>query len=208
MPLYWGGVILCFAAHLAFCYLGRIDLHRATKGLLLPLLAVGLLLTRTFDPWVWAGLALGLAGDMLLLFPGKICFMAGAAAFITGHFAYMGALLLTSAVQEGIARHPVLLCGPTVILALALGAVCHRLAPKIGGIAYFGALYFTVEACACLCALLGGSYLIAAGFAFFLISDGLLAIHRFGGGIRRDAFWVMLPYLAAEGLIIAGFLYR
>src|SRR5262245_58774492 len=44
--------------------------------------------------WILAGLVLGAAGDIALLFSGQVAFLAGLIAFLAGHIAYVVAFAL------------------------------------------------------------------------------------------------------------------
>ena len=43
------------------------------------------------------------------------------------------------------------------------------------------------------------------GGLFFLVSDGILAINKFGEKIDNSAFWVMGSYVIAQWMLVYGF---
>ena len=146
-----------------------------------------------------AGLALSLAGDMLLLSPAL--FVPGLVAFLLAHLAYV-ALFTRDA--------PLLPSKPTLVAVLAVAAAIFAfLAPKLpGGLLAPVAAYVLVIAVMASQAIGralvkrdAGSALVATGSLFFMVSDTCLAINKFALPDPVLAGLVLPTYFAAQALI-------
>lgn len=182
-----------------------------TKPFAMPLLALTYVLASG-NPnfWILAGLGCGAAGDVLLIRAERTgFFLAGLAAFLLGHLAYLAAFL-----------GPVLRTGPVPPWAFAAAAplaaygvlVYRRLRPGTGALKLPVALYTVVILAMALAALLRVSS--ATGLSFwlplfgalcFVASDTLLAFQRFRRPIRSGRTLVALTYVAAQTLIVLGY---
>ncbi len=146
-----------------------------------------------------AGLACSLAGDVLLLFPNL--FLAGLVAFLFAHLCYIGALApgvafrgaaiarlvyATLAIAMVAALWPVL--DPVMRIAIALYAAF--LVAMAGQAAGRWALLRTPAARSA-----------GIGAAWFLLSDGLLALDRFRVSIPGARLGVLATYYLAQWLI-------
>jgi uncharacterized membrane protein YhhN len=148
---------------------------------------------------VFAGLLLSLAGDVLLIPPGL--FVAGLAAFLAAHVAYLfaftrdappGARLLPFAVVAAVALGILALLWPRLPAGLGL--------PVLAYVAMLGAM--TAQAFARHAVLReSGARRAAIGGALFLASDALLAIDRFHTALPLDALLVLGTYYPAQLLI-------
>jgi uncharacterized membrane protein YhhN len=154
-------------------------------------------------PWLVLGLAASLAGDALLLPPGR--FTLGLAAFLVAHLAYLGGFL-TVGVQP-----PWLALGfaGVAVLAGTVGVRLVRGARRVG-LAVPVALYL-VAICAMAAVATGTGEALAIGGAWlFVASDALLGWGRFRdpepglprGGGRELGVAVMVTYHAAQLLIL------
>lgn len=135
-----------------------------------------------------AGLISGAIGDILLnlykLYKngGERVFMAGIAAFFTGHLLYIAALLSRGANALFVA---VPLCA--VISAVLIPLILKRIEVagrlKVFGVVYMS-LVFLMAGCAAgllaLTAYNAGHLLFTIGAALFALSDVILVIHLFG----------------------------
>lgn len=128
--------------------------------------------TPAARPWFLAALAASLAGDVLLLPPGR--FVAGLAVFLAAHLAYLG----------GFLTHPVSLAGMAtglawaLVLAVVIGRRIVRGAGERAGlaapvVAYLGAIL------AMAVVATGSGTLAAAGAWLFVASDAALGWDRF-----------------------------
>ncbi len=148
------------------------------------------------------GLALSLAGDVLLMLP-KDRFTAGLVAFLLAHLTYIAAFTL--GIGIGAAQGPWLLP-----FALACGAVFRYLRPALGPFTTPVAVYVVVITVmawrAAVRALAPGvapfsGWTACAGACLFLVSDSALAIARFRRPFRGSESLVLSTYWVAQYLI-------
>jgi len=174
---YVPAVILKGSASLVFCILGFITFTAAyANGF------VGAL-----PRLIFTGLIFGLVGDVLLnlrfVFEkiGQKIFLAGIAAFLTGHILYLVALiplsdsLLISVIAGAIVA--------AVILALIFKAFDVKLAFKIFGVLYIGAVVIMTSIAIGNCFTSGFApfqLVYAIGAVLFTASDLVLIINTFG----------------------------
>lgn len=173
---------------------GRDRARRATKPLLMPVLAVGR------DAPTRTALALGCAGDVALLGHGDAAFRAGLGSFLVGHAAWVRAL--RGRPGGGVVRRAPARALPYVAVWAGLNALLwRRTGPdRVPVLLYSAALTTTA-----VTALDTGDARAAAGGALFLASDGLLALERFAGvHLPAHEGLVMASYTAAQALLAAG----
>ncbi|MFF4405345.1 lysoplasmalogenase [Streptoverticillium reticulum] len=176
--------------HLGALLTGRTRIERATKPVLMPLLAEYVLLRGGPRPLALA-LLFGCAGDTLLQAGGDVPFLLGMGAFAAGHLCYLaqfakhgrpsrrltavygtawaGTLALLWPGLDAELRVPVALYS-LLLTTMALGATRAGVRPAVGG-------------------------------ALFLLSDTLIASRP------QQQFWIMLTYLTAQYLLAEGVLH-
>ena len=174
----------------------------AKPATLLALIAVAVALDPvdpTVRTWMVVGLALSLAGDVLLMLPER-WFVAGLASFLTGHLAYVVGLAVAPTSVPG------LLVGSAVVIAA--GALLGRRivdAVRAGphpGLTGPVAAYIAVISVMVVAAF--GTVAAAAivGALLFYISDAMLAWNRFVRPLRHGGLAVMVTYhLGQAGLV-------
>jgi uncharacterized membrane protein YhhN len=147
--------------------------------------------------FVAIGLLFSVAGDAALIWPEKY-FVSGLLAFLFAHLAYLAAF------TRGV-RFPARL--PVFLLYLGMGAVLFLyLHPKLpAALDSPVALYALVLASMAAQAMgrytvlrTSAALLAALGGLFFMLSDSLLAIHRFRAPLPHDALLVLVPYYVAQ----------
>lgn len=183
----------------------------AAKPLTLALL-IGLAATLDLGSakgWVLAALALGLIGDVALLFsPDEAdegldaAFLAGLTAFLLGHIAYLGAFA-----ARGV--HGWQAAAGTLVVVGASALVVPRVlrgARLAGGmeLAVVVAIYAAVLAIMVVLAFATGAIATAIGGLVFLASDTTLAWNRFVQRLVRGPLIVIVTYHVAQVLIVAG----
>lgn len=154
---------------------------------------------RTYQVPIVIGLCLSLVGDMFLMLRGNY-FIAGLASFLAAHLAYIVAF--RSGV--GFGRHAWLLLP---YLLLATGVLVYlwprlgRLRPPV--VAYVAALVVMAWQAAVRANVITSVFTLAAavGAALFVVSDGVLAINRFGVRFRAAQAVIMSTYVVAQALI-------
>jgi uncharacterized membrane protein YhhN len=183
-----------------------------TKPLAMPFLALTYLLaSRSPNLWILAGLGCGTVGDIFLIRPErKSFFMAGLAAFLFGHVAYLVAFL-SQVLQTGMPSVWIL---ATALPLAAFGILIYRMLwPGLGGLKVPVALYTVVILSMALAAVLRVSstsglpfWLPLLGALSFIVSDTLLAYQQFRGPITSGRTLVAATYVGAQTLIVLGYL--
>jgi uncharacterized membrane protein YhhN len=179
----------------------------AKPGTLVALIVTALVLgatDTTAGGWLLVALALGLAGDVLLLGDSNVRFRLGLGAFLVGHLAYVMCF-----VQLGL--DPASWAWVAWVVLLVCLLVTRQVAPATyvrGGaaLAVPVALYTVVIGAMVILAFDTGEALIAVGAGVFAASDSILAVDRF----VRPRPWahvvVMVTYHVGQALIVAGVL--
>jgi alkylglycerol monooxygenase len=188
---------------------GWIELHRVFKPLAM-VLAIAFVAARgdwlrrqrAFDLPLLAALLLCLAGDVFLMFPGY--FIPGLVSFLAAHLCYLFLF------RQGA---PWFASGRALLATLATAVVLYAvLFPHLGPV-----LRVAVAAYAIVIALMAAqaigratvlrdpaSIAVAVGAGFFMLSDALLAIHRFAQPLPMASFAVLATYYVAQVLIVSN----
>lgn len=204
-------LIAVFAADAAVnvlaCALGRQKLRRISKVLLMPLLAViYVTAARSVSALVLLALLFGWLGDIFMMYKAKELWLTlGIGSFGVGHVFYLSAMFLVVGV------HPAAwaaVAAAAAFLALAVGFfmfVKKDIPAKLVGPS-FGYVLLLCSVGAIATMTLPGGALTFAGAMLFLVSDSVLSleIFRWGDSPKVD-FVVMLTYISAQTLLIAGF---
>jgi uncharacterized membrane protein YhhN len=179
-------------------------LERVAKPLALAALTGVALTLDPSDPtvrtWFVVALVASLAGDVLLMLPSDR-FVAGLAAFLVAHLAYVGGFLAAGVTPLGMAAG-------LAAVAVVLGAIgpmlvrgVRRSAPEMT--VPVGAYMVVISAMVVTAAGTGDAVAIA-GAGLFYASDGLIGLTRF----VRPAPWgpvaVMVTYHAGQALLVAS----
>ncbi|MCX7893334.1 MAG: lysoplasmalogenase [Burkholderiales bacterium] len=150
----------------------------------------------------WAivtGLALSLAGDVFLMLP-RDRFVAGLAAFLAAHIAYIVAF--AGGVPFGTA--PLALVALAAVAAVILRILWPGLgrlkAPVVAYVAVIVVMTW-IAAARALAVGTGAALHAAAGALLFLASDALLALNRFGHAFRAGRALSLSTYFAGQWLI-------
>jgi sterol desaturase/sphingolipid hydroxylase (fatty acid hydroxylase superfamily)/uncharacterized membrane protein YhhN len=152
-----------------------------------------------FDALLMGGLAFSLVGDCFLMFPGY--FIPGLVSFLVAHLFYIALF------KQGL---PWLPNRRALLATLALGAAMYAflyngLNPvlKIAVAAYVVVIgLMAAQAIGRATALRDrASLAVAAGAGFFMLSDSLLATHKFAFPLPMAQFWVLATYYVAQLLI-------
>lgn len=156
-------------------------------------------------PWLVAGLVASLAGDVLLLPPGR--FVPGLVAFLLGHVAYLAAFVALPG------ELPWLVAGlvAAAVLIATVGRVLVRAATRVG-LRGPVALYLVAICAMAVAATRTGDPAAIAGAWLFVTSDALLGWGRLRapapgpgmprGGGRGLGVAVMVTYHLAQALLV------
>ena len=177
------------------------------KGCAVGALAVLALLSRGTrrDAGVLAlGLAFSTAGDVLLDLDPRL-FAFGLGAFLLAHLTYIG--LFARNRTPGIRLEPRHLAAVLLILALS-ATLSLWIVPSAGDLAVPVVLYvcaLTTMVCAAILARFRQPW-VAVGAILFLISDALLAIHKFKTPVPLHDYLVWGTYYLGQCGIALGYL--
>lgn len=205
--------LLLSAVYVAGVFAGKEEMIRnRIKPLLMPsLLVFYLSAAHPAEPLVIWALALGFLGDVLLMSSRLALLALGCVSFLGGHLCY-AAVFAGRIMWSGF--HPVMAVLAVYLVAAVLAV--RKLWPAmdigpgrgvclISVLAYMAAIV-TMSFLAVLYAALGGrpgGAVSAAGSLLFIVSDTVLA---FGFFLKTSQKAVMPTYLAAQMMIVAGFL--
>ena len=152
-----------------------------------------------FDALLMGGLAFSLVGDCFLMFPGY--FIPGLVSFLVAHLFYIALF------KQGLPWFP---NRRALLATLALGAAMYAflyngLNPvlKIAVAAYVVVIGLMAAQAIGRATVLRdkASLAVAAGAGFFMLSDSLLATHKFAFPLPMAQFWVLATYYVAQLLI-------
>lgn len=190
-------------------------LHQIAKPLLMPCLIAFVWLERkeihAFG-WIIAALSFSWLGDIFLMNAGPMWFILGLSSFLIAHICYIRRFFMVgnhrdSATIQGLPWREFLIFGAGILLI-------WQLWPTLGEMQVPVSVYALVITTMSFAAIRRkgkvsfGSYtVVLAGALLFMVSDSLIAFSRFAGPdvtIPWAAIWIMLTYIAAQGLIVWG----
>ena len=179
---------------------------RIMKPFLMPLLALWYFLSSSGPDYrIIAGLFFGWLGDVILLKKNKKRIAAGLAAFFMGHVMYIFAVFRP-------VQFSLYMAAGILIYSAYILLVVRKLFPYVGRKMRIPvSIYILIISLMSFLAFVRASaypslpvFLIWAGSVFFVISDSILAFAFFR---KKREHLVMETYLAAQLLIVLGFLF-
>ena len=211
--IFLGLFVLASIVQLFFAFIENQKWRGREKFLCLLFLGISAIFAFPNEPLIYCGAFLGMIGDILVLYKtNKKLFSIGSTAFCLGHICYIMEVLWRIVGFENILWwHPVLIVGVLLTVLITMALVCkfktnHSTFDCIGQSLYFAVLISYIPVFAIALNSVGGSmYLSLIGAILFIISDCILTYTHFGNKFKRYDFYIMLPYLLAEVLIVAGF---
>lgn len=187
---------------------GWIELHRVFKPLTM-LIAIGLVLRSDVrgKGWLLAALTGSLAGDAFLMFEGF--FIPGLASFLLAHIAYTLRFRLDAPWLAN--RRAALTVGAVGVLMYGVlwsGGLPEGLRAPVA--AYVLAIALMASQALGRASVHGdpGARRVAMGALCFMLSDALLAIHRFMSPLAWSALGVLASYYIAQYLMVTGLLHE
>jgi uncharacterized membrane protein YhhN len=175
-----------------------------TKPMLMPLLAllVWLAVPAPRDRKLFiAGQLAAAAGDIALIFDGTVAFLIGMVLFLGCHVCYIVTFARAGAFGRLRAR-PLVPVAYAVVFAGALAWLWGGLGGLRVPIAVYALALTTMAAAS---ATFGAR--IGLGGALFMLSDMLIAVDiAHPDAIGGPPIWVMLTYVAGQGLLATGWL--
>lgn len=158
------------------------------------------------------GMLLGVHGDYCLTQTPAVRrrykepFLVGAMSFLIGHLFYIAAFLMTPRVSSGafwgaLAVYAIL---TVVMWLLSIRKAAGAPALRIALLVYALVIGLMASLGFALAYGRGGAFwMVAAGGALFVISDGLIGLNEFAGvKIRNAGTWIWATYVPAQLLII------
>ena len=195
---------------LSFAFIENQKLRRKEKILCMMMLGIAAIFAFPDHPLIYIGAFLGMIGDWCVL--RKKTFNIGVVAFFLGHLAYIFECLFMIIGETNIRwYHHMIYIMVYIVVALVMFTACknaknHTTLNKIAQSFYFAilAVYIPVFI---LAIVKVGSYIFLSliGSMVFIASDAILVVTHFGLKFKRYDFYIMLTYLAAEFLIVLGF---
>lgn len=149
---------------------------------------------------IFAGLMLGCAGDVLLLYPRL--FLFGFFAFLAGHVAYLSAFVVSAPAPPGWFWLAAL--GPGVVYAsiLSLRTAQKRSLPLIWS---YAAMLSSMMAFAWWNDYAAGRFpVLACGALLFAVSDGFWSWNRYVRPVSTAALGILVNYYSGQALIALG----
>jgi uncharacterized membrane protein YhhN len=185
---------------------GRERVRYLTKpAALAALLGVALALdpaSSTVRAWFVVALAFSLAGDVLLMLPSDR-FVAGLAAFLVAHLAYIGGLLADGVSAGWLAAGLAVVAVTVVAIGRPLLAGVRRTATEM---TVPVTAYMAVISAMVVCAIGTGDGLAIAGAALFYASDALIGISRFVRSTPWAPVAIMVTYHTGQCLLVLSLL--
>ena len=208
--IFLGLFLISSILQLAFAFIENQKLRRKEKICCMLTLGFAAVFAFPDQPLIYIGAFLGMLGDWCVL--RRKTFNIGVVAFFLGHLAYIFECLFMI-VGEGNIRwfHHVIFILTYVVVALAMFAFTnksktHTTLNKIAQSFYFAILAVYIPVFSFAIAQVGSYiFLSLIGSIIFIVSDSILVVTHFGLKFKRYDFYIMLTYLIAEFLIIAGF---
>lgn len=162
--------------------------------------------SRRYKTLIVTALLWSMVGDVLLMLPGNF-FAPGLGCFLVAHLCYISAFATHgSGRNAGIAA--------LIPFSLVAGLMLSVIWPELGALRIPVVLYIGVIAAMAwqawgrwLRVRSSGALRAAIGALFFLLSDGTLALNRFGpptGGAASVTIVILSTYLAAQFLIASS----
>jgi uncharacterized membrane protein YhhN len=181
----------------------RIGIYVCKPATLLLLIGLALTLDPTHADvraWFVIALVLSLAGDVFLMLPRDV-FVAGLAAFLLAHVAYIVGLNLHT---EGVW----LLAIPVFVVTAFLGrrlvdAIVASGAPEMVGPVVAYVLVISIMGAS---ALASGNWVAAVGALLFVTSDSLIGENRFATSQPWMPVTIMVTYHVGQALLVLSLL--
>ncbi len=207
-----GGIIFFIMTfiELTFCFIENEKLRKIFKIFPVLILSLTFLIAFPNYPLVYVGSLLGVVGDLILIFEKKqVFFYIGAVSFFIGHVFYLISTIILSGIEYSWYHYLLIVIGYLLLLVVIIVGFRKdfKLIERILVSFYFGIMIFSLIN-SFVTGIKYGEYnlfLISLGYLCFLISDSLLVKKVFKGEYKRDDFYIMSTYVAAEFFIVLAF---
>ena len=162
------------------------------------------------QPLIYVGAFLGMIGDILVL--RTKTFVAGTIAFLFGHLCYLfEAMGFIIGFQNIEVWQAIVILASFLVVFIPMMFICvtktkHNQIEVVGQSLYFATQFVYIPVFIFALGIANSyMYLCLVGAIFFIISDAILVYTHFLKKFKRYDFYIMLTYLIAEVLIVAGF---
>ena len=154
-------------------------------------------------------------GDVALMFVGygEHWFMTGLVAFLIGHvlFVITYRQFRWDSIEVGLSPiQKIRFSLPVVLAGTGLVTILY---PGLGGLKIPVIIYATAIMVMVMNAIFRfgrtpskSFWLVLLGALLFMLSDSILAINKFRGGIEMSGVWIMITYISAQYCIVEGLL--
>lgn len=199
---WWLAFLAVSAAHLAAQLAGSDIAQTVTKPLLMPALlvwAVTAVPTSRLRTLLLVALVWSWLGDLGLMPDGERWFLLGLGAFLVAQLTYAAAFLPYR--EHSLLARPVTALPYGVVLVGLLAVLWSDLGDLRLPVIVYAVVIVSMAVLAT-----GLNRATALGAGLFVLSDALIALNALTGTLSLPAhgFWVMLTYLAAQGLLAQG----
>jgi uncharacterized membrane protein YhhN len=154
----------------------------------------------TVRAWFVVALVFSLAGDVFLMLPGDL-FVAGLAAFLVGHLAYVGGFLAAGVSAPAVLAGLAVVAVALLLVGRPLLAGARRKEPAM---VVPVAAYMAVISAMLVTAIGAGPGLAVAGAALFYTSDALIGLGRFVRAWPWSPLAVIVTYHLGQGLLVVS----
>ena len=208
--IFLGLFLIASILQLACAFIENQKLRRKEKILCMLFLGLAALFAFPDQPLIYIGAFLGMIGDWCVL--RKKTFNIGVVAFFLGHLSYIFECMFMIIGENNIRwfQHVIFIL-TYIVVALVMLAMCkkytnHSMLNNVAQSLYFAILAVYIPVLSLAMVKVGSfMFLSLIGCVVFIGSDTILVVNHFGAKFKRHDFYIMLTYLVAEFLIIAGF---
>jgi uncharacterized membrane protein YhhN len=201
--------------YLLIILLGHDDIAWYIKPFLIPFLLLGVYFHRDFPSKkvLLTALTFSWFGDIILLFSDRdeMYFIIGFIAFLLSHIAYI--LLFNKQIKPKNTKNKAVFWMGVTAIIMYLIVMIALLLPSLGDLTILVFVYALVISIMLLFAFKGflmwktpANWYILLGAVIFVSSDSILIFDKFYKSLVLNSFLIMLTYLVAQYLIVAGIL--
>lgn len=201
--------------YLLIILLGHEDIAWYIKPFLIPFLLLGVYFHSDFPSKkvLLTALTFSWFGDIILLFSDRdeMYFIIGFIAFLLSHIAYI--LLFNKQIKPKNTKNKAVFWMGVTAIIMYLIVMIALLLPSLGDLTILVFVYALVISIMLLFAFKGflmwktpANWYILIGAVIFVSSDSILIFDKFYKSLVLNSFLIMLTYLVAQYLIVAGIL--
>lgn len=208
--VFLGLFLVASILQIIFAFTENQRFRRKEKFACMLTLAIAIIFAVPDHPLIYIGAFLAMFGDIFVL--RKKTFNLGVISFFLSHLAYIFECQFMIIGESNIRwfQHVIFIL-TYIVVALAMFAIIKKnknrtTINKIAQSLYFAILSVYIPVFAVAMDLVGSyMFLSLIGCFVFVISDSILVYTHFVRKFKRYDFYIMLTYLIAEFLIVAGF---